>query len=259
MRILGIDTAVANASVALVDDGELIIEAIQGQSRHRTAVHPDVPAGHQAETLLPLIQSVLAESQIGVEALAGIALSIGPGSFTGLRVGLATAKGLAYESGLPLVGVSTLRAHAARVDDSEGVIGVLLDARKGEVYIALFRRCGATLSRLMADELLPIESAIEKLRSFHEERAGSLLLMGDGATAHERQLRLALGHIVTMWSGMGHASAAARAAMLAVSRFAAGSTDDVGALAPVYLRFPAAEIKLKKMPQPTEYLKGKRN
>ena len=93
MRILGIDTAIPTASVALIQDGELLAEEIHhGQSSATTA--PGLqPIGNHAEVVLPLIESVFEKAQITVQQLSGIAVSIGPGSFTGLRIGLATAKG----------------------------------------------------------------------------------------------------------------------------------------------------------------------
>ena len=107
--------------------------------RHMGPTIGKLPSNH-AEILLPLIQTLFETTGVTVQQLSGIAVSIGPGSFTGLRIGLATAKGLAYESGVPLVGVSTLHANAARVRRGDALIGSMLDARKSEVYVALFRR-----------------------------------------------------------------------------------------------------------------------
>ncbi len=249
MKILGIDTAIPTASVALIENGDLVVEASQAEPRRRSEIHTGGQAiGNHAEILLPLIQSILEKAQITVKDLSGISLCIGPGSFTGLRIGLATAKGLAYDAGLPLVGISTLQANAARINDFDGVIGALLDARKSEVYIALFRRNGAALTRLTADAVLSIQSAIELVQSFHDDRASPLLLIGDGAKAYERPLRAALADWTYISTRAGYASVASQVAMLAAPRFAAASFDDIGTLAPVYLRLSAAETKSKILP-----------
>ncbi|HEY3166171.1 MAG TPA: tRNA (adenosine(37)-N6)-threonylcarbamoyltransferase complex dimerization subunit type 1 TsaB, partial [Candidatus Binatia bacterium] len=147
MRILGIDTATAAASVALIEDGKLVAEEIQSKTGKSSDREMGQRRGNHAEIVLPLIQSVLGKTRTTAADLSGIGISIGPGSFTGLRIGLATAKGIAYECGLPLVGVSTLQANAARVTGFDGIVCSLLDARKSEVYFALFRRIGADFER----------------------------------------------------------------------------------------------------------------
>ncbi|HET8564449.1 MAG TPA: tRNA (adenosine(37)-N6)-threonylcarbamoyltransferase complex dimerization subunit type 1 TsaB, partial [Candidatus Binatia bacterium] len=114
MRILGIDTASTNASAALLEDGRVIADEIRLDdvaSRYAGRM----PAPHHAEIILPLIDAVLRKGGTSIEEISGIAVSIGPGSFTGLRIGLSTVKGLAYGCAVPVVGVSTLLANAARV------------------------------------------------------------------------------------------------------------------------------------------------
>jgi tRNA threonylcarbamoyl adenosine modification protein YeaZ len=86
-----------------------------------------------------------------VGEIAGIAVSIGPGSFTGVRIGLSTVKGLAYGADMPAVGISTLHAIAARVSGFDGIVCPILDARKRDVYAAIFRKQGNQLERLAAD------------------------------------------------------------------------------------------------------------
>jgi tRNA threonylcarbamoyladenosine biosynthesis protein TsaB len=248
MRILGIDTAIPEASVALIENGEIIVEAVQGRVGCSDFHASGQAIGNHAEIILPLIQSILDKSQLTVENLAAVGLSIGPGSFTGLRIGLATVKGLAYGSDLQLVGISTLHAHAARVNDFDGIIGSMLDARKGEVYVALFRRRGKTLARLTADAVLSIQSAIELLQISQRDAELPHLLIGDGAKAHQRQLTAAMGEALRISADGDYVSAAAHVALLAGERMVSGSVDDVGALAPVYLRVSEAESKRKFLP-----------
>ena len=241
MILLGIDTATAVASVALVEDGKLIAEEVQSNSEKSSTGSVAQPRGNHAEIVLPLIQSMLTKARVAVADLSGIAISIGPGSFTGLRVGLATAKGIAYECGLPLVGVSTLHANAARVPSFDGIICSLLDARKNEVYFALFRRDGQDLKRLTQDAMSSIEGALDQLRNFNRTSA-SVLFIGDGATTYEKILARDFAS-AQIFAGKGYSSMAAQVARLAEERFRAHSTDDLALLAPVYLRPTQAETK----------------
>ena len=244
MRILGIDTAIPAASVALIEDGKLFAEEARSKALNR--LHGKPPGNH-AEVILPLIDSLFEKAGITVSQLSGIPVSIGPGSFTGLRIGLATAKGLAYESALPLVGVSTLHANAARVNHLDAVVGSMLDARKGEVFFALFRRSQNLLTRITCDAMMSIHSAIDLVQSNQGSPGSALILIGEGAQAHKRQLIDSLGSSAQISDGPCHPSVAAQVGMLAVERFVSGSGDDVGALTPVYLRLSEAESKRKNL------------
>lgn len=242
MRILGIDTASPTASVAIVEDGALVAEEIHG----RAGAHPGntSPAlkGNHAEIILPLIQSVLVQSKSPLNELAGIAVSIGPGSFTGLRIGLATVKGLAYDWGLPVFGVSTLLAHAARAKSFDGLICSMLDARKREVYMALFESDGRRLRRMTGDTIVSLQGAIDLVQSYRSIDGRSMLCVGDGAKAYERILIDAVAPSALIADD--HASVAAEVAMLAEERFRRCVGDDLGALAPIYLRLAEAERKI---------------
>ena len=243
MRILGIDTAIPTASVALIEDGVLLAEETSNPARQLNGK----PPSNHAEVILPLIDALFKKAGITVSQLTGIAVSIGPGSFTGLRIGLATAKGIAYDSGLPLVGVSTLHANAARVNHFDAVIGSMLDARKGEVYFALFQRSQDRLSRLTCDAVMSVHSAIELVQNNLSDSDAALILIGGGATAHQRQLLDSLGTSAQISEGSCRPSLASRVGMLAGERFIAASADDIGALAPVYLRLSEAESNRKNL------------
>ena len=103
MRILGVDTSTTSASVALIEDDQLIAEAGDGRE---ISIGSISARGNHSETVLPLIQAVLDKADCRLADLAAIAIAIGPGSFTGLRIGLALVKGLAYDGNLPVIGVS---------------------------------------------------------------------------------------------------------------------------------------------------------
>src|SRR5918996_451671 len=210
MIILGIDTATAIASVALVEDGKLTAEEIQNNPGKSSTGTVAQPRGNHAEIVLPLIQSILTHARVAVADLSGIAVSIGPGSFTGLRVGLATAKGIAYECGLPLVGVSTLHANAARVPNFDGIICSLLDARKNEVYFALFRGEADQIKRITEDAISPISDALEQVMKCEDAVSGSLLFIGDGARVYQKLLTSKFGVSARISAGNGYSSVAAQ-------------------------------------------------
>ena len=239
MRILGIDAATPTASVALVEDEKVLAERIHRQAKISSDQATSQPKGNHAEVILPLIRSLLDGASLSLGELSGIAVTIGPGSFTGLRIALATVKGIAYECGLPVVGVSTLHANAARVAD-DGWICSLLDARKHEVYAALFHRAGKALSRVSEDAVMSVGSVGELL-----SHCGAVkpFLIGDGAAAYEMQLKDAFAGAMRFSAGDELGSVAAQAALLARPRFLAQAADDVGALAPLYLRPSQAQSK----------------
>ncbi len=151
MRVLGIETSTAQrGSVALVDAGQLVAAA----SHTRPNAH--------AELILPLVEQVLGEAGWARSSLELVAVGIGPGSFTGLRIGIALAQGIAMGLGIPVVGVGSLRAMAAAVPpDRVGTRLPLLDARRNELFCAAYDAAGLELLRPQA---LPRDSAPFTLR-----------------------------------------------------------------------------------------------
>jgi tRNA threonylcarbamoyladenosine biosynthesis protein TsaB len=152
MNILALDTSFGACSAAVVRDGE-IFSAYELRSREH------------AEAIMPMIAQVLDEASLGYEALGAIAVTTGPGSFTGVRVGVSTARGLALAAGLPLIGLNSLEVMAQmaleKIDAAIDVLGIVVDARRGEVYLALYNSKGdvisgpAALSPDQAVEILP--------------------------------------------------------------------------------------------------------
>ncbi|MGB9628512.1 MAG: tRNA (adenosine(37)-N6)-threonylcarbamoyltransferase complex dimerization subunit type 1 TsaB [Thermodesulfobacteriota bacterium] len=127
MKILGIDTSTSCGSVGLVEDEWVISDYLL-----------DIPVTH-SERLLKAIDWVLKESRCGISEIDGLAISLGPGSFTGLRIGVSTLKGLALSLGKPVAGISTLEVLASQVSPTPYLLCPILDARKGEVYTAFYR------------------------------------------------------------------------------------------------------------------------
>jgi tRNA threonylcarbamoyladenosine biosynthesis protein TsaB len=142
MYILNIETATKNCSVSLAKKGETILckeIAEQGYSH--------------AEKLHVFIEEIIKETGIGVNDLNGIAVSKGPGSYTGLRIGVSTAKGLCYALGIPLISVDTLQVLAKKVVVEDGLIVPMLDARRMEVYSAIFDKSYSNIKEVQAEIL----------------------------------------------------------------------------------------------------------
>jgi tRNA threonylcarbamoyladenosine biosynthesis protein TsaB len=238
MRIVGIDTATTAASVALVDDGIVVAE-----KSHPPGGNGDrnQSKSNHAETILPLLESLLESAEMSLQDIDGIALSIGPGSFTGLRIGLSTVKGLAYGSRLPVVGVSTLLAQAARVSHYDGLICTLLDARKNEVYGALFEKTGEAVHRLSEDSVASAAAILEIIRPL--AKGTPCLMVGDGAAVYKQWLLQQLGSGALFQTGEFSLSVAATVARLSEHRFCSNDVDDLGSLTPVYLRRSQSEFQ----------------
>jgi tRNA threonylcarbamoyladenosine biosynthesis protein TsaB len=154
MRILALETATSACTVAVTDDSNVLAELTL-----------QMPRVHSAR-LMPLIAQAIAESGIAKLDLDAIAVGVGPGSFTGLRIGLATVKGLAYALGKPCVGVSTLRAMAYGTGAQIGLVVAMLDAKRGEVFAGIYAvgdRDPNTWVEVMPPSHIPMHHLVEQL------------------------------------------------------------------------------------------------
>ena len=164
MKILALDSSAIVASVALMEDGKLLAEyTLNNGNTH-------------SETLLPMVESVLKTYGISIEDIDLFASTSGPGSFTGVRIGTATVKGLAFGSNKPCAQVSTLEAIAENLLMTKGLICPVMNARRGQVYTSLFRSNGETLERLMPDSAI----SIEELDGILAEYGENVSFAGDG-------------------------------------------------------------------------------
>lgn len=226
MRVLGIETATGQGGVAVVGPEGLLAE-----------VTLSVTAGY-GERLLPALERILAAAGLSPDQLDGYAISIGPGSFTGLRIGLATVKGLALATGKPLAAVPTLEALAASLPFCAHPVCPLLDARKGEVYCALFALEGAEPVRLLEDTVCPLEVLLPRITR-------PTVFIGDALASYGEALRRRLGEKALFPPpGRGGASPAVVAAR-GRARLLRGEAEDVDRLVPRYLRLAEAELALK--------------
>ena len=224
MLILALDSTATVGSVALCrDDRPLAHFTLKNGNTH-------------SETLLPMVKALFDVTGTTVEDVDLFACSAGPGSFTGVRIGVATIKGLAFGKNKCVLGVSALESMARAQLPHKGLIVPAMDARRGEVYAAVFRAEGDTLTRLMPDSALPVAKLEAWLAA---EAAGEeLLAVGDGVPVLEkgfgdRALTVAPAAIAEQ-----HAIGVAKAALAAYREGARGTDRE---LAPLYLRLPQAE------------------
>ena len=221
MKLLALDAATTACSVACWSDGAVIAQ------REETA------GRRQAEILMPMVQSTMREAGFDYNMLDLIAVTTGPGSFTGVRIGLATARGLALASGLPLTGVTTLQALAAAAPPDErqgGPILAVLDARRDQLYGQFFDINGDPASDPFAAAAATIPGRLKKLRRV----TAPLLLVGSGAALAARALDES-GHPFGYSKSPPFPSAATIAALVAARGFDPAANTPV---APFYLREP---------------------
>lgn len=224
MLVLGIETATLVCGVALLNDERLCGEfAVNVHKTHSTR-------------LLPLIDNLVREAGFTPASLDAVAVSSGPGSFTGLRIGLATAKGISFALGRPLVGVPTLAAVAHNLPHFPGLICPGLRARRGEVYAACYRQERDGPFLVAGPWLAPPPEIISQLPD------GEVVFLGDGAdllTAAARTQGLAPPPVPPF----ALLPRAAAVAQLGWQRLQSAAGDDAFTLTPVYLRPSAAELK----------------
>lgn len=228
MKILALETSAKAVSSAVSEDGKILCSGYQ-----------DTGLTH-SRTLMPIVEHILKNTGLTVADMDAIAVAAGPGSFTGIRIGVAAAKGLAFAADKPAVGVSTLAAMARNVAFCDGLVICAMDARRQQVYNALFEAKDGQLTRLTPDRAIALEELAEELRSDPRPKT----VVGDGAklclahlTAAGIPCRLAPAHLV-MQNAMS-------VALEAEAMAAKGKLVSAQALEPVYLR-PAQADRLRQ-------------
>jgi len=198
----------------------------------------DVKIAH-AERLMPSIEWLMKASGISIHEIDAFAVSIGPGSFTGLRIGLSTVKGFSYATGKPVVPVRTLDAFARTLPFCSYPICPLFDARKNEVYAALYRWEDNTCKKVLPETAI---SPVELMKEIHERT----VFMGEGARLYRETISGALhGNAVFAPASMMSPSAST-VAEIAAEKIALGLIADPVSLTPFYLRKSEAEVRWKR-------------
>ena len=224
MLILAFETSAKAASVALLEEGKLLGEAYQNTGLTHS------------QTLMVMAEDLLKQCGKTMADVTAVAVAEGPGSFTGVRIGVAAAKGLAWGGQLPCYGVSTLEAMAVSLGVYEGTVCACMDARRSQVYNALFRVEGGKLTRISEDRAI----ALAELKTELEHIDGPIFLVGDGAVLTYKTLSGEIPNLVLPPEHRLHQRAVG-VALLAEQKQAAGETGDGNALSPNYLRLSQAE------------------
>ena len=191
----------------------------------------------QSELLLPMAENLLSSLKLGFNDIELFATSVGPGSFTGVRIGVSLVKGLAFGKNIPCVGVSTIEALAENLSGLRGIIVPCMDARRGQVYSATFRCDGKTIERLTEDRAIALSALAEELKQYEGEK---IYLSGDGYGVAKKTLAEA-GVILEETPNLLILENGASVARVAKRKYDGGEVLTDTEISPVYLRMPQAE------------------
>ncbi len=225
MITLAFDSTAKAASVAVLDDEKLL--GLYNIDNGLT----------QSELLLPMAENLMKNLKLGIEKIDLLACTVGPGSFTGVRIGTALVKGLAFGRNIPCVAVSTLEALAENLVPLDGILVPCMDARRSQVYSATFRSNGEELIRLTPDRAIAISELADELNKYENE---NIYLSGDGYKVAYDEL-CKLGVKLKATPSLLVCENAYSVGLIAQRKFKSGEyTDDLG-INPTYLRVPQAE------------------
>jgi tRNA threonylcarbamoyladenosine biosynthesis protein TsaB len=223
-KLLTVDTATESCGVALIADGSIQAELSLNLG------------GTHTKHILKAIDAVLDLSGVSLFDIDAFAVTRGPGSFTGLRIGISTMKGLAFSTGKPIVGVSSLDVLAHQAGGKSALVCPMIDARRNEIYWCVYRRKGDALTRLGDEQVGPIDKLAGQIDD-------TCMFIGNAAPLHANQLARLVKHAIQWPAAFNNAIRPAILAHLAWQRFQHGHVDDVETFVPVYIRKSDAERK----------------
>jgi len=225
MKILAVDTATKSCSVAVIDKSSLLAEM--------TIVREHTHSKH----LMEMINRVIGLSGLTLSELDGFAVTRGPGTFTGLRIGISSVKGLAVASEKPVVGVSSLDALAMQASFSPYLICPFVDARRGEVYFSRYRFINGYLKKQTEEQVFPPEKVVSDINE-------KCIFVGDGALLYQETLLKKIGESAVFAPSFQNTIRASTVAHLSMDRFENHDTEDVDIFIPHYIRRSDAELNL---------------
>ena len=225
MKILGLDSSGLVASAALVSDGILTAE----YTIHNKKTH--------SQTLMPMIAEMLSMAGTEPGELDAVAVSEGPGSFTGLRIGASIAKGLAWTLKIPIIPVSSLMGLAANVETPGQVVCPIMDARRNQVYTAVYEMTEALPMQLAEPDVIPIEDALARA----EQAGEQIVFLGDGVPVFRTQILEKIGNKCRFVTPTRRYQSAASIALLGQYLYEKEAYVQAEQFAPVYLRKSQAE------------------
>jgi tRNA threonylcarbamoyladenosine biosynthesis protein TsaB len=227
VNILGIETSTKTGSVAVVSENGVIAQ----YSLNIEVTH--------SERLMSTVDRVLKDTGLAVSDLLGFAVAIGPGSFTGLRIGLSTVKGLALATGNPVAAVPTLQALAWNLPYAAYPVCPLLDARKNEVYAALYRFDGTALVQVLPEAAIPIARLAER---FSEKT----VFTGEGSRIYRTEIQKIFGERAVFAPHSAILPSGATVAEIGLDMIKSGRQAELDSLTPMYIRRPEAEVAWEK-------------
>lgn len=226
MKILAVDTSSNCSSVSLSDGSTLLGECLLGEDRCNSG------------RLMDSISGLLQAARLTPDGVDAFAVSLGPGSFTGVRVGIATVKGLAMATGKPVVGFSSLAMLAMNLPYCSEQVAPMFDARKGEVYAALYR-CGSLPDAIEPDAVLSPEDFLDRIKH-------PTVFVGDGAVRYRELIGSTLGELAVFPPWHANLPRACAGAVIAREAAREGKFTPLARLNPTYLRASEAEIAKRK-------------
>lgn len=224
MKILALETSAKAASCAVSEDGARVAFAYQNSGLTHS------------RTLMPMVRDMLRNAGLGPGDIGAVACAVGPGSFTGLRIGVAAAKGFAWAGELPCAAVSTLEAMAAQSSFLEGIVCPVMDARRGQFYNALFECGGGSCRRLCPDRAIDVGELADQLAGYKK----TVFLVGDGALLCYNMVENSLENVVPAPEALRWQTAWG-VALCAEEKARRGELCTASRLEPVYLRLSQAE------------------
>lgn len=225
MKILGLDSSGIVASVAIVEEDNLIAEyTVNYKKTH-------------SQTLLPMLDEIVKMTELDLESVDAIAVAAGPGSFTGLRIGSATAKGLGLALKKPLVAVPTVDALAYNLYDAQGLVCPVMDARRKQVYTGIYKFENHQLVTVKEQWAAPMEELIEELN----ERGETVIFLGDGVPVFREMIQEKLKVPYSFAPAHLNKQRAAAVAALGMIHYKEGRTETAEEHTPEYLRLSQAE------------------
>lgn len=224
MLVLTVDSSSSTATCAIVSEDKILGEINLNDKKEHSVI------------LMDLIDSLLNRCNLSIDDIDAFAVSEGPGSFTGLRIGMATIKGLAFGLNKPCVSISTLDVLAYNLIHFNGLIAPIMDALRGNVYSNIYKNVNENLEAISEGACISIEELIETLKEKNED----VIFLGDGLTKHKAILKeqLPKAKFATLNSNYPKASSLGE---LALKKLATGEIEDLNNITPVYLRKTQAE------------------
>lgn len=230
MKILAIESSSLTASVAIVEDEIMVAEYTTNYKKTHS------------QTLLPMIDEMCRMTDYNLEEIDAIAVSAGPGSFTGLRIGSATAKGLGLALQKPLIHVPTVEAMAYNIFDTDKYIVPIMDARRGQVYTGIYKNINGTVEEVKPQCITLLDELLEELNKL----GSAVIFLGDGVPAFREKIIQTLTVPVLFAPAQMNLQKAGSVAALGKKYFSEGKIETAAAHAPDYLRLSQAERELEE-------------